>query len=59
MLSTSIVYSFGSDPRIAATILAVTGAVAFMLYRAFKRRRAGLGAKPQFTRQNMRNRRDK
>ncbi|WP_373189254.1 ABC1 kinase family protein [Halolamina sp.] len=59
VLSTSIVYSFGSDPRIAATILAVTGAVAFMLYRAFKRRRAGLGAKPQFTRQNMRNRRDK
>ena len=57
VLSASIVYSFGADPRVAVAILGVTAPVAYLLYRAFKRRRASLGAKPQFTRQNMRNRR--
>lgn len=57
VLSASIIYSFGSDPRIAAGVLATTVPVAFLLYRAFKRRQSALGAKPQFTRQNLRNRR--
>jgi len=57
VLSASIVYSFGGDPRIAAGVLAATVPVAFLLYRAFKRRQSALGAKPQFTRQNLRNRR--
>jgi predicted unusual protein kinase regulating ubiquinone biosynthesis (AarF/ABC1/UbiB family) len=57
VLSASIIYSFGGDTRVVIAVLGATAPVAFALYRAFKRRRAAIGSKPQFTRQNMRNRR--
>lgn len=57
VLSSAIVYSFGDDWRVAVLVLAATLPIAYSLRRSFKRRKAGLGAKPQFTRQNLRERR--
>lgn len=57
VLSSAIVYSFGADWRVAAAVLAATVPVAYYLRRSFKRRRSAIGTKPQFTRQNLRQRR--
>jgi len=55
VLSTAILYAFdGFEP--AAVAAAVTLPVVFLLYRSFKRKK-GLKARPQFTRQNLRQRR--
>jgi predicted unusual protein kinase regulating ubiquinone biosynthesis (AarF/ABC1/UbiB family) len=57
VLSSAIVYSFGDDWRVAVAVLAITLPIAYYLRRSFKRRKSALGAKPQFTRQNLRERR--
>jgi predicted unusual protein kinase regulating ubiquinone biosynthesis (AarF/ABC1/UbiB family) len=55
VLSTAILYAFdGLEP--AAVAAAATVPVVFLLYRSFKRKK-GLKARPQFTRQNLRERR--
>ncbi|AUV83099.1 hypothetical protein C2R22_16800 [Salinigranum rubrum] len=55
VLSTAILYAFdGFEPAIVAA--AVTLPIVFLLYRSFKRKK-GLKARPQFTRQNLRQRR--
>jgi predicted unusual protein kinase regulating ubiquinone biosynthesis (AarF/ABC1/UbiB family) len=55
VLSTAILYAFdGIEPAVVAAV--VTLPVVFLLYRSFKRRK-GLKASPQFTRQNLRQRR--
>jgi predicted unusual protein kinase regulating ubiquinone biosynthesis (AarF/ABC1/UbiB family) len=55
VLSTAILYAFdGVEP--AAVAAAATLPVVFLLYRSFKRK-TGLKARPQFTRQNLRQRR--
>ncbi|MFC4357322.1 ABC1 kinase family protein [Halobium salinum] len=57
-LSTAILYSFVPDDPIPAVVAAVlTLPFAFLLYRAFKSK-SGLRATPQFTRQNLRDRRE-
>jgi hypothetical protein len=56
LLSTAILWAF-SDP-LAATISAGGSVVVLgLLYRSFRRRR-GIRATPQFTRQNLRQRRE-
>jgi predicted unusual protein kinase regulating ubiquinone biosynthesis (AarF/ABC1/UbiB family) len=55
VLSTAILYAFdGVEPAAVAAV--VTIPVVFLLYRSFKRKK-GLKARPQFTRQNLRERR--
>ena len=55
VLSTAILYAFdGIEPAAVAAV--VTLPVVYLLYRSFKRRK-GLKANPQFTRQNLRQRR--
>jgi predicted unusual protein kinase regulating ubiquinone biosynthesis (AarF/ABC1/UbiB family) len=55
VLSTAILYAFdGIEP--AAVVAVVTLPVGYLLYRSFRRRK-GLRAQPQFTRQNLRQRR--
>jgi predicted unusual protein kinase regulating ubiquinone biosynthesis (AarF/ABC1/UbiB family) len=55
VLSTAILYAFdGVEPAAVAAV--VTLPVVFLLYRSFKRKK-GLKARPQFTRQNLRQRR--
>jgi len=56
LLSASIIYSFANEWRIAAAILALTVPMVFFLYRSFKQP-TGLRARPQFTRQSLRERR--
>ncbi|QCJ46273.1 MULTISPECIES: ABC1 kinase family protein [Haloprofundus] len=57
LLSASILYSFGNDWRFAAAALGITLPVGFLLYRSLRKRRKGIRARPQFTRQSMRERR--
>ncbi|MFB6096448.1 MAG: ABC1 kinase family protein [Haloferacaceae archaeon] len=54
-LSVALLYAF-EGPRPAAVAAALTLPVAFLLFRSFRRRR-GISAQPQFTRQNLRRRR--
>jgi hypothetical protein len=57
-LSTAILYSFVPDDPIPALVAALlTLPFAVLLYRAF-RSKSGLRATPQFTRQNLRERRE-
>jgi len=58
LLSASIIYSFTGQWRISAVILALTLPMVFFLYRSFKQP-TGLRAKPQFTRQSMRQQRQR
>jgi predicted unusual protein kinase regulating ubiquinone biosynthesis (AarF/ABC1/UbiB family) len=56
LLSASILYSFGGDWRFPVVVIGLTVPVAFLLYRSFRKPR-GIRARPQFTRQNLRERR--
>ncbi|MFB6303885.1 MAG: ABC1 kinase family protein [Haloferacaceae archaeon] len=56
VLSTAILYSFNENVEAAAVAAALSLPVAFLLYRSFRKRK-GLTARPQFTRQEMRKRR--
>ena len=58
LLSASIIYSFTGQWRISVAILALTLPMVFFLYRSFKQP-TGLRAKPQFTRQSMRQQRQR
>jgi predicted unusual protein kinase regulating ubiquinone biosynthesis (AarF/ABC1/UbiB family) len=57
-LSTAILYAFDSDPRPAAVAAVLTLPVVFLLYRSFRSKKSGISAQPQFTRQNLRKRRE-
>ena len=58
LLSASIIYSFTGQWRISVAILALTLPMVFFLYRSFKQP-TGLRARPQFTRQSMRQQRQR
>ncbi len=55
-LSTAILYAF-DGPVPAAVAAALTLPVLVLLYRSFRSKRGGISAQPQFTRQNLRQRR--
>ena len=57
VLSATILYSFANNWRLAAVVLALAAPLAIGLYRSFRTKR-GLRAKPQFTRQGMKQRRE-
>jgi len=57
VLSATILYSFADAWRLAAVVLLLAVPLAVALYRSFRKKR-GLRATPQFTRQGMKNRRD-
>ncbi len=59
VLSAAIIYSFGdalTDIVLASVVIVLTIPVSILLYRSFRKRK-GLRAQPQFTRQNLRERR--
>ena len=57
LLSTAILYSFNEAPEAAAVAGAVTLPVGILLYRSLREKK-GVRARPQFTRQEMRRRRE-
>jgi len=57
VLSATILYSFADAWRLAGIVLLLAVPLAIALYRSFRKRR-GLRATPQFTRQGMKQRRD-
>ena len=57
VLSATILYSFAEEPRLALVVLALALPLAIALYRSFRKKRV-LHAKPQFTRQEMKKRRE-
>ncbi|SEO29449.1 Predicted unusual protein kinase regulating ubiquinone biosynthesis, AarF/ABC1/UbiB family [Halogranum amylolyticum] len=57
ILSSAILYAFGGSWEPAAAVAALTLPVVFLLYRSFRAKK-GLRASPQFTRQNLKQRRD-
>ena len=57
LLSTAILYSFNETPEAAAVAGAVTIPVGLLLYRSLRQKK-GVKARPQFTRQEMRRRRN-
>ena len=57
LLSSSVLYAFGADPRVAAVVLAGTAPLLYLLRKSFKEPES-VRARPQFTRQEMRKRRD-
>ena len=57
VLSATILYSFANEWRLAAVVLLLASPLAVGLYRSFRKRR-GIRAKPQFTRQGMKKRRE-
>ena len=57
ILSTAILYSFNQTPEAAGVAGAVTVPVGVLLYRSLRRKK-GVKARPQFTRQEMRRRRE-
>jgi predicted unusual protein kinase regulating ubiquinone biosynthesis (AarF/ABC1/UbiB family) len=57
VLSTAILYSFNQTPEAAVVAAVITVPVGGLLYRSL-RRKQGVTARPQFTRQEMRRRRD-
>ena len=58
LLSASIIYAFTNEWRISLGILGLTMPMVFFLYRSFKQP-TGLRARPQFTRQSMRQQRQR
>nr|WP_283102314.1 AarF/ABC1/UbiB kinase family protein [Haloplanus sp. XH21] len=58
VLSTSLLYAFNETPEAAIVAGVITVPVAVLLYRSLRERR-GVTARPQFTRQEMRRRREK
>jgi predicted unusual protein kinase regulating ubiquinone biosynthesis (AarF/ABC1/UbiB family) len=57
VLSSAILYAFGASWEPAAAVAALTLPLGFLLYRSF-RAKSGLRARPQFTRQNLKQRRE-
>jgi len=57
VLSTALLYSFNQTPEAAIVAGVITLPVGALLYRSLRRKR-GVTARPQFTRQEMRRRRD-
>jgi TRAP-type C4-dicarboxylate transport system permease large subunit len=57
LLSTALLYSFNEAPEAAAVAGAVTLPVGILLYRSLREKK-GVRARPQFTRQEMRRRRE-
>ncbi|MDZ5811786.1 AarF/ABC1/UbiB kinase family protein [Halorubrum sp. AD140] len=57
VLSATILYSFADAWRLAGVVLLLAVPLAVALYRSFRKRR-GIKARPQFTRQGMKQRRD-
>ena len=57
VLSATILYSFADAWRLAGVVLLLAVPLAIALYRSFRKKR-GLRATPQFTRQGMKQRRD-
>jgi len=57
VLSTAILYSFNQTPEAAVVAGLITIPVGFLLYRSLRTKR-GVKARPQFTRQEMRRRRE-
>ncbi len=57
VLSATILYSFAEEPRLALVVLALALPLAIALSRSFRKKRV-LHAKPQFTRQGMKKRRE-
>ena len=57
VLSATILYSFAEEWRLALVVLALAAPLAVGLYRSFRKKR-GIRAKPQFTRQGMKKRRE-
>ncbi len=57
VLSATILYSFANEWRLAAVVLLLAAPLAVGLYRSFREKR-GIRAKPQFTRQGMKKRRE-
>ncbi|GAB7009372.1 AarF/UbiB family protein [Halorubrum trueperi] len=58
VLSATILYSFAQSWRLAAVVLLLSAPLAVALYRSF-RKKQGIRATPQFTRQGMKKRREK
>ena len=59
LVSTAIIYAFrGFDSAVAASGL-LSLLIAVALWRSFRQRRRGIRARPQFTRQSLRDRRDR
>ena len=56
VLSATILYAFAEEWRLALVVLALATPLAVGLYRSFRKKR-GIRAKPQFTRQGMKQRR--
>jgi predicted unusual protein kinase regulating ubiquinone biosynthesis (AarF/ABC1/UbiB family) len=56
-LSTAILYAFNAAPEAAVVAGVVTAPIGFLLYRSLREKR-GVRARPQFTRQEMRRRRN-
>jgi len=57
VLSATILYSFAEEWRLAALVLVLAAPLAVALYRSFRKKR-GIRARPQFTRQGMKKRRE-
>jgi len=57
VLSATILYSFADEWRLALVVLALAAPLAVALYRSFRKKR-GLRARPQFTRQGMKKQRE-
>jgi len=57
VLSATILYSFAQSWRLAAIVLLLAAPLAVALYRSFRKKR-GIRATPQFTRQGMKKRRE-
>ncbi|MFD1569426.1 ABC1 kinase family protein [Halorubrum laminariae] len=57
VLSATILYSFANEWRLAAVVLVLAAPLAVALYRSFRKKR-GIRARPQFTRQGMKKRRE-
>ncbi len=59
LVSTAIIYAFRGPDLAVIVSGAVSAVVIALLYRSFRRHRRGIRARPQFTRQNLRQRRRK
>jgi membrane protein implicated in regulation of membrane protease activity len=57
VLSATILYSFADAWRLAGVVLLLAVPLAVALYRSFRKKR-GIRATPQFTRQGMKQRRE-
>ncbi|GAB6879924.1 AarF/ABC1/UbiB kinase family protein [Halorubrum gandharaense] len=57
VLSATILYSFADALELAVVVLGLSAPMAVALYRSFRKKR-GIRAKPQFTRQSMKQQRD-